>query len=133
MCEAFFLFVFRFWDLFHFKQNCTPILHVKRHDRKGIYNFPHMLLKSFMITTRVCLSHFEKTFITESEKKNIIESERFLIMFLLTYPILKYPFGKMKWFLVKGFHLNFVKQVKVGLPASKKVGFVCFKENPLKW
>ena len=28
-----------------------------------------MLLKSFMITARVCLSHFEKTFITESEKK----------------------------------------------------------------
>lgn len=46
-----------------------------------------------MITARVCLSHFEKTFITESEKKNI-ESEQFLIMFLLTYPILKYPFRK---------------------------------------
>ena len=66
---GFFLLIFRFWDLFHFKQNCTPIFHVKRRDRKGINNFPPILLKSFMITTRECLSHFEKTFITESDSR----------------------------------------------------------------
>ena len=30
------------------------------HDRKGIYNFPHTILNSFMITARVHLPYFEK-------------------------------------------------------------------------
>ena len=34
-------------------------------------------------------------------------------MFLMTYPILKFPFSKnIKSFLVKGFYLNFIRMFK---------------------
>ena len=38
--------------------------------------------------------------------------EQILIMFSLTYPMLKFPYKKIMSFLVKDICLNFVKEVK---------------------
>ena len=39
------------------------------HDGKGISKFSHTVSQSFMITTRVCLSHFEKMLINKTEAR----------------------------------------------------------------
>ena len=53
-CERPFLFMFFFWNIFHFNQNFSPLcrktLLNMTHDRKRISKFPHMILKSFRIT-----------------------------------------------------------------------------------
>ena len=47
--------------------SCEKMLLNITHNRKGIFKFAHMVLESFMITTEVRLSHFEKMLLNNLE------------------------------------------------------------------
>ena len=73
-CQAF-SYLLRFWNI-SFYTKLFPVFYVKRRYWiqlmiKGTSKFPHTLLWLFMIATRVCLSHFEKTFIPEIQTGQI--------------------------------------------------------------
>ena len=129
----------------HYKQSCTPffpcemtLLNIS-HDRKGISKFSHTELQLFMITAEVLLFQFEKISINEfggplssnwanswqvfwgRQVKHWIFREQILVMFLLTYLMLKLIFNKIKSFLVKGLYLNFVKKLSVSLKTVNEV------------
>ena len=47
------------------------------HNRKGIFKFAHMVLESFMITTKVRLSHFGKMLLNNLELTEVQIFDKF--------------------------------------------------------